>query len=117
MRKRIRLGIEDQINVALTQQTDIFRAMLPHFAEPQTLQPVGQFGALTFVHGEFEKLDAVVVAGLGWREQRLKDGRRGGLLKQPLAGFLFEVQQRTEPVCRIGTHRCSAKTVVEDFQR
>ena len=53
----------------------------------------------------------------GCLEQDVEVGRRLGFLRQTLAGFLFQVQQRTQTVGGIGPRRRGAETVVEDFQR
>ncbi|MNG12719.1 hypothetical protein D3C84_963500 [compost metagenome] len=90
--------------------------MLPGLDETQSRQPMGELGAEAFVHGEFKKLDAVVLAGLGRFEQNPGVGRRLGFLRQTLAGFLFQVQQRAQAVGGVGPWRRGAETIVEDFQ-
>ncbi|MNH17864.1 hypothetical protein D3C79_775490 [compost metagenome] len=67
--KRIRLGVEDQVDIALAQQTDILRAMGTGTGEAQAFQPVTQLGAEGVVNGKFKKLDAIVGTGWRWREQ------------------------------------------------
>ncbi|MNZ53895.1 hypothetical protein D3C78_717840 [compost metagenome] len=91
--------------------------MLPGLDETQSLQPMGELGAEAFVHGEFEKFDAVVLAGLGCFEQNLRAGHWLGFLSQTLAGFLFQIQQRAQAVGGIGPWRRGAEAVVEDLQR
>jgi hypothetical protein len=115
--ERIRLGVEDQVDIALAQQADALGAMLAGLDEAQALQPVRELGAEAFIHGELEKLDAVVLAGLGRLEQDVEVGRRSGFLLQALTGFLFQVQQRTQAIGGIGPWRRGAEAVVEDLQR
>jgi len=54
MREGIGFTVEDQVDIALTQQAHALGAMLPGLDEPQTLQPVRELGAEAFIHGEFD---------------------------------------------------------------
>lgn len=113
MGKRIRFSVENQVDITLTHQTHILRTVLTRLAETQALEPMGQLRTLIVIDGELQKLDAVVVAGFRRREQwlQLRCGRV--LLRQALAGFFFEVQQRAQTISSVGARRCGTKAVIE----
>ncbi|MND96784.1 hypothetical protein D3C80_890860 [compost metagenome] len=114
--KGIGFGVEDQVDIALAQQADALGPVLSGLGEPQALQPGAEFGSQGFVHGELEEFDAVVAAGLGRGKQVVEQRRRLSLFQQ-LPGFLFQVQQRTQAIGRIGPRGRGAEAVVEDLQR
>ena len=100
MGKGIGFAVEDQVDIALAQQAHILRAMLAGLGETQALQPIAQLGTEAFIHGKLQELDTVVLAGRRGFKQNVH-WRSGRFLRQALAGFLFQVQQRAQAIRRI----------------
>ncbi len=114
--KRIGLGVEHDIDLALAKQLHILRAVLTDMGEAKTLQPAAEAHGVRLVHRELEEIDAFVARCRRWREQRLRQ-RRAGRGTQALPGFLFQVLKRTQAVSGDASRRRSAEAIVENFQR
>src|SRR5689334_12432775 len=104
MRKAVRIGVDDELDLSLRPALHGLAAMLAGLAEAELAEHLGERGSLVFVDGELQKADP---AALRTRHQTLSAG--GRKFRREL---ILQQDQRTHAVGRGAGRRACAELVI-----